>query len=272
MNSIAFVFLLCNLWQVNNNVLTNDTTHTSEVLIIGTVHRGNPQMSASSLLRLLEIEKPDIIFIESDTVSVITCKNNNVFGLEIASKLGILRPSIEQRAVQRFVKRNQNVCIIPYDTVFARKTYIKNFVSHTEVIYNRLDSLYESGSMSEIDGDRYVRYQDLTSYFYQQIYEKDLKGINGQVLVDSSRLMMKLKEMILPELTGKYIPDELNWLKENLVFDNRRNQFMGSYLLKTIAGIKSKKIIVLTGLLHKYFLHDYLGPFEQQYQFKLTSF
>lgn len=272
MNSIAFVFLLCNLWQVNNNGLTNNTTYTSEVLIIGTVHRGNPQISAKSLLRLLEKEKPDIIFIESDTVPVVTCKNNNVFGLEIASKLGIWRPSIEQRAVQRFVKRNKDVCIIPYDTVFARKAHVKNFEGHTENIFNRLDSLFEGGFMAEQDRERYERFLNLTSFFYRELFEKDLKIINDKALVDSSRQMTKMKAMILPEFTATYIPEEKSWLKESLAFDDKRNQFMGRYLLKSIAGVQSKKIIVLTGLLHKYYLLDYLDPHEQELQFRLTSF
>jgi pheromone shutdown protein TraB len=271
MNSIAFVFLLFNFWQDSSNMLLRVDTPTREVLIIGTVHRGNPQISSKSLLQILEKERPDVIFIESDTVSAITCKNNNVFGLEIASKLGIWRPSIEQRAVQRFAKRNKNVCIIPYDTVFARRSYIKDFVSRSETIFNRLDSLFEVGKMNAVDVERYNRYQILTSDFYNQLYEKDLKEINERSLLDSSRLMMKMKEEILPEFAARYIPEEENWVKENLAFDDRRNQFMGRYLLKSFTEIKHQKIIILTGLLHKYFLFDYLSPFEQEHHFKLVS-
>ena len=271
MKSIAFVLLLCNLWQDSSNFLSRDTTWTREVLIIGTVHRGNSQISSRSLLRVLEKEKPDIIFIEADTVENINCKNKNVFGLEIAAKLGIWKPSIEQRAVQRYVKKNNKVCVIPYDTVFERKAYIKDFVAHSDMIFTKLDSLYENDIMDEEDLQLYGRYQELNLFFYSQLHEMNLFEINEPAFIDSSRVMTRMKEMILPVISGKYVPDEVPWLRENLAFDNNRNLFMAQYIQKSIADFKAKKIVVLTGLLHKYFLNDYLSPFQKEYQFILTS-
>ena len=85
----------------------------TEILIIGTIHTGNKNINHKILYQLLESLNPDIILDEDSQ------KYKPVFGLKTARFLKIVKPSIEQLALQTFLKRHPNAIVLPYDTTFA---------------------------------------------------------------------------------------------------------------------------------------------------------
>lgn len=68
----------------------------TEILIIGTIHTGNKNINHKILYQLLESLNPDIILDEDSQ------KYKPVFGLKTARFLKIVKPSIEQLALQTF--------------------------------------------------------------------------------------------------------------------------------------------------------------------------
>jgi hypothetical protein len=80
---------------------------------------------------------------------------------------------------------------------------------------------------------------------------------------------------IFQKLVQKYVSDEelKEWSATDLEFWDKRNEFMAAQLLKHIALNPGKKMIVLSGLLHKYPLLQLLGKAKknQEFSFRIVD-
>ncbi len=80
------------------------------------------------------------------------------------------------------------------------------------------------------------------------------------------------EELILP-LTKKYLKDSLliNEFEKDIVFWNERNKYMARQIENISELYPKKRIIVLTGLNHKYFLIKNLSKNKLKTDYKVTN-
>jgi hypothetical protein len=219
----------------------------TELFIIGTIHYGNKKFDHRTLYQLLKQYNPDVILQEQSN------PYSRVFGLKTATFLRIAKPSIEQLALQQYTKHNPAVLVLPYDTSIAeRKLYVKN----VEQLKGQLYGALNKANMSHEDSLVYARYANQYNDFFAQIDREDLPTINTPETVDIPRqLYQKQRNEILP-LAKKYVSDTLlvQAYEDDLDFWIARND----YMVKTIVGyakqFEGKRIVVLTGHFHKYYL------------------
>jgi hypothetical protein len=254
-----FTITILVLYQINGYCQTDSSKN--EVIIIGTIHTGNKNFNHKTLYLLLDSLMPDIILDEDSEIF------KPVFGLKTATFLKFLKPSIEQLALQTFSKRNRNIIILPFDTAFAikqssknqvkneilaRKQYIKNQIKLEAAIFDSLqivtkdfiDSLNLANSISK-------RYK-----YYESFNDKNLKEINEPTFYNIAGDLYKDDEELILPLIKKYLKDTIliKEFEKDLVFWDKRNKYMVRKIESISELHPKKRIIVLTGLNHKYFL------------------
>jgi hypothetical protein len=248
-----------------NSYSQTDTSKT-EVIIIGTIHSGNKKINHKTLYKLIESLNPDIILDEDSQ------KYKPVFGLKTAKFLKIAKPSIEQLTLQTILKRNQNVIVLPYDTAFAthqhgkkqvrieykaRRKYINNAESVRQSFHDNLFNVKKTN----IDSAIYAEFANKHNYYYSLFDTSTLGRINRKDMIDMSRDIKNLEELVVLPLGKKYISDSflVNNFSNEIQFWNQRNDHMVKKILYYTKQFEGKKIVVLTGLNHKYYLQDKIG-------------
>ena len=244
-NLITLVLLLI----INTKSFGQADSSKTEIVIIGTIHTGNKFFNHKTLSKILKKLNPDIILNEDSE------KHKPVFGLKTAKFLKIAKPDIEQLALQTFSKENKNVNIFPYDTNFVSRIKYKRKINKIHsLFFNRLNA----AKMSQEDSISYADYANLRNDYGEFIMRATLVEINQPDIIDIARKKYELEETVILPIARKYLDDFLliDEFEKNLLFWNARNQFMVRQIISYINKYPKKRIVVLCGLNHKYFLND----------------
>jgi len=228
----------------------------AQVTIIGTIHNGNSHFDYKTLFHILERIKPDIILVEQSEPF------RRVFGLQTASFLRIWHPGIEQRALQKYTRKYKHLRILPYDTLIPEtRKYARTLSSNTQTVMNLLADAANNGQMTKEDSLTYAVYIEKRNSLFAFISDTTLERINKPDVIKKTKEIYQSYSPVLLNLVNNYIKDSAlaNWYRYEDNFWVQRNIFMGKQVVNTIVRNKGKKIVVLTGLAHSYFLHDYIG-------------
>lgn len=223
----------------------------TEIIIIGTIHTGNKSFNHKTLFEILKLNEPNIILWEQST------KFKPVFGLRTAQFLKIWRPGIEQLSLQKYVAFNKTIQILPFDTIIpSRKNYIKYLKTTKESFH---DSLYIAKKTIS-DSTIYADFRQKLDLYYGLLDTATLSRINQVDIINKSRELYYLEEKLILPLGKKYISDSLiiNNFSTEIRFWNDRNEHMVNQIKMYANQFAGNRIIILTGLDHKYYLLDKL--------------
>jgi len=239
----------------------------TNVTIIGTKHDGNQHFDHKTIYKYLQDIKPDVILIEQDD------EYKKVTALTIAKEVGF-KIAIEDLAVQKYKKKNKDCIIQPYDTSFDRKKYVQSLIQNYKQINSSLKQAYKSEKMTTADRENYLRYNQLSNFIYGKALNTTLEDMNSNDVLDSCRVLYHLDRSSHKDAVLQYVADTSvsNWYQGELKFWDDRNNYMASRILHHINQYPGKNIVVLSGLLHKYYLLDALAPYEKKYGFQIVSF
>ena len=278
------LLVICFYFITHVFVFAQQSEKLTEILIIGVNHNKTKKINYNKLYQLLEKNKPDLILWEQSE------DFERVFGLRTAYRLKIFSNATEQLALQVFNKKNKLIPILGFDTSFsssinikkvdissnqyskeeriAKKNYIKESIRIDDTFFTKL---YQSKLNNE-DSLKYRAYADLHNNYIDDIYNKSLEEINLPVIYYKSKKMEEMESNIIIPLARKYMIDSitLNEYISDLNFGKARNSFMVQNILDIAFTHKGKRIIVLTGLSHKYFLIDELNK-QTMMNLKLLS-
>lgn len=223
----------------------------TEIQIIGVVHSGNKNINYKVLSNFLVEQNPDIILWEQED------EFKRVFGLLTAYRLKFARPPVEQMALQKLTHKNKLIPILGFDTLIkSRKDYLKKIIKVDDSIH---EELYHA-KLSVEDSLAYDKYAKLRNETIDQYLEGTLSNINSPAIYEKEISIREMERNIIVSLADKYVNDKklVNDFKEELSFWTARNDYMVKRILEVARNQNVKKIIVLTGLAHKYYLVDKL--------------
>jgi hypothetical protein len=226
---------------------------TTRLTIIGTIHNGNKHFGHRILLQLLKDIKPDIILSEQDN------EYKRVFGLLTANFLKIWHPSIEQLALQRYTRGDKKCKVLPFDIfIDDRKKYLADKKINAAKISEALITKLSGNFMSRNDSTAYTKYMRIRNSYYNKIMDTTLERINRKDIIDVTRMIFNLDKDLIMNLANKYLTDTslVHWLNYEIDFWDQRNDYMVKQILNYTDLYKGQRIVVLTGLNHKYFLLD----------------
>jgi len=231
----------------------------SSISIIGTVHYGNKVFNHKEIYNELKRQKPDIILIENFRIP------KKVWGKPFLRLFGH-KFTDETIAYQKYMKKFPMVTILPFDTSINGATYLgeRNWVTKN-VMGKQISELYKNGAMDSADRFMVERVANLFGNS-NPFTEFALDTLNMPWMQDKIRAYHDYLENILPKLVAKYLKDTAT--AERLKNFNTgwilRNDYMVNSVKRITSNYRGKRIIILVGLGHKYYLIDKLSSFQPE--------
>jgi hypothetical protein len=109
--------------------------------------------------------------------------------------------------------------------------------------------------------------------YYVSMSSKSYRELNKKVVSDSIRSFMALEKELnlklienIPEL-GIY----KDWQTQNYANWVQRNEAMAKNIIRFTDTTKAKRVVVFTGILHKYYLIDLLNSYNNEQNFEIIE-
>jgi hypothetical protein len=250
--------------------------------IVGTVHNPTKGFNADSLFEIINHFNPDIILTETDT-SIYTNTLNEYRRLKtpLFAKIGRTLhfgkkapEENETRAVRKYKFLYPAVEIRPFDYEGRNEYHSKhNILSEPDTVMTAIQTLFDKNELApshKVVWQAWKSINDTLDGFYDQtpfvinqnelyrITEKrqslQYQGIN-QIVQEDQRLT-------------KFRP----FYQVNTDFWDVRNKTMADHILQFIKLYPKKRIMLLTGFMHKYYLLNELSLKQRATNFKVTEY
>jgi hypothetical protein len=251
----------------------------TDVIIIGTKHSPNQVYNGDSLMKTVLNLKPDIILIEEDSMSY-SFKTGSFRPLPgwsmFLRQIGVraeLGP--EDDMIQRLHREFPQVIIKPYDVAFngkERVRYRKKMLQWENDFTNAMSDAYERKEMSDYRANVHSARQLMISSLWQ-LMDGQLQDFNADSTTEFVRQLEALDYVHFRALVDSVpsLKPFTTRVYEQLQLAEHRNEVMVHQILRYATEYNGKRIIVLTGLLHRFYQLDKLAPKREQLNFRLLD-
>ncbi|BDQ10958.1 hypothetical protein [Sediminibacterium sp. TEGAF015] len=236
----------------------------NRVIIIGTKHNGNKKLTVKSMYNVIKRINPDLILMELDSTIISNCSINKVWGAQTAEWLGIWKNPVEYRAVRKFQKQNKLVCVSPFDVYIPnRKTYIAYNRAMEKSHQEALSNVYLQGLLNGPESAEYEKYTEINNAFLQ-VLDSSLLQMNRASLTDTIENILYREKHFIRRLTLQYpaLQPYGNWYNAQLDFWDERSAVINKKIWDQLNANSNKTIVIVTGLLHKADIENFLQKKE----------
>jgi hypothetical protein len=235
-----------------------------QVYIIGVVHEHKKFRNADSLLIVLNSIKPDLILSEMDTLTWMFDSDYSLFKPKYwedeKQKLRFKKSiSPEDKATYLYARKIPSTDVHPFDMTIANRKEYWEFLA-AKKWHQSLKKAYKKGTLkNELDS----AYHSFFKYSkqYKILSKLTYSQLNRPSLVDSFRNIMRIEDslslMLLENVDVS--PSYKDWFQRMARLDRERDSVMVKNILYFIERTKARKVVVLTGFLHKPLLLDGLS-------------
>ncbi len=173
----------------------------------------------------------------------------------------------------RYQEYHPTVIIHPFDqTIINRKKFVHNQETFEQQWTTDLNKAYDK---NEIPDKLIPQHETFISYnnYLHNLHEGDYINMNRPVVTDSIRKLMQLEYEHISSLMKKVprLKKYASQFMDQHTYWKVRNEIMSQNILDFISIHKGRKIIILTGILHKYYLEDLLSKHQANRGFKLNN-
>jgi hypothetical protein len=285
---IAFLSLLrfdCKEKQWYTEKINNPTPQHSDtittVCILATVHQANTNYNADSIVAILNQFQPDLILTEEDTLLFETFHKGYYQTLQkplfarLGRSFGFGTPEeIEGRAVRKYKISHPAVDIRPFDYEGRNAFFEKNNIfSKEDEVGNRLDSLVSNHSLTQEQAKIWSTYGNINDTLNKQSSQTPY-FINQQAYYDLTERRQVYQYNKVADIvnTNDSLKEYRAFYKTNADFWDSRNKHMAEHIANFIRQYPNKRIMVLTGSMHKYYLLKELTQLQDKLKFKLKEY
>ncbi|MCA6467377.1 MAG: hypothetical protein IM552_05170 [Chitinophagaceae bacterium] len=259
--------------------LKNGDTGKTKIFIIGVVHIENECRNADSLFNILQDIKPDLILSETDTLSGYFKSDYTLIEppgwYKMARKINVgKKMPPEMEVLYKYLNYDSTIKCFPFDMpILNRKDNVvvnNNKEKEWVAIVNKA---YSENKITANLLPHFGLYLEYNNY-YVSILNKSYSDINRKVVSDSIRSFMALEKEVNPKLI-EILPELVKleeWQKKNSREWLHRNEVMAKNVIRFTELSKSKKTVILTGLLHKYILKDLLSSSNTDGKYELVEY
>jgi hypothetical protein len=262
-----------------SRVKQNDTT--TVVCILGTVHLPNPNYNSDSIVAILNLFQPDLILTEEDTLLFesyhkrYTQTLQKPFFARLGRSFGFgSAEEIEGRAVRKYKINHPAVDIRPFDYEGRNAFYVANntFLKEDEVD-KKLEHLAVSHLFTQEQLKIWNAYCTLNDSL-NRVNKETPYIINQQAYYSLTEKRQDYQYHKVADIVNSH--DSLKSLRTfyntNGEFWNTRNKTMAGHIANFIQRYSKKRILVLTGAMHKYYLRNELTPLQDKLKFRLQEY
>ncbi len=273
-----FISFLVAKFFLTSILLSQNNQHAT-VVIIGVSHTESRFMNTDSLLLVLQKVKPDLILDEMQSPSGFYTKEKELRKLPVSvklrTKLGIgQKLSPEKMVLYEYRKIDSNIIIRPFDIYIEdRNKYIRQDKEWENKFFGIVNDPKNSNTFSLYQTDLFLQYVRLNNFVYN-ITRKSYFDMNQPDVPDSLRKMIAVRDPFTQSIVDSVaIARSLRpYYEKNKNFWRERNEKMANNIIEYIQEYPGKRIVVLTGLLHKHYLMDLLHQSPQRDLFKVVEF
>lgn len=255
-------------------VLYSCTSKKTELILLGTVHQPIQNFTPDSLYDILVKIKPDLILAEVDS---------SFFTEEF--KFNKTWDSNENIATIKYME-NFEVDIRPYEFTGRNEYRMKIGARPTDSKATAmLDSLYKSNELDPEGKKVYQRYLSINDSLNALVYS-GARGFNNSQTDELARIrqLYQYKELLkimneYPVFASTFLVkddgDSISYAegyKRASDFWDLRNQTMGKNILHFVDEYKGKRIVVLNGFFHRYYLNSLIKPKQKEKNFVVKDF
>ncbi len=267
---ICAVVLFYNLAYSQNKVSLNlYNNYLKEITIVGNIHHGNQKITADSLYDYVKKITPDLLLTE-----VLTTKTKIPIPIKIGLYLGFIHYTIDYIAEKKFVENDTLLKILPFDVEMDRIKYLREKVRNERKMWGSINRFINSKEITVQQKNIFLKFISVDSFLNKNIDTEDLHGLNKRNVSDSVEKRMEiLNADILPIVKKeKTISKWANYLETDIKFWDYRNKKMAENIISILKTENNKKrIVILCGLYHKYYLEKLLAPLANANNFKLLD-
>ncbi len=270
-------FLISNFFLTS--ILLSQNNEQTIVVIIGVSHTETRFVNTDSLLLVLQKVKPDLILDEMQSPSGYYTKEKELRELpasyKLRTKLGIgnkLPP--EKMVLYEYRKIDPSIIIRPFDIYIEdRNKYIRQDSEWENKFFGIVNDPKYFNTFSSYQIDLFLQYTRLNNFLYD-LTQKSYFDMNQPDVSDSLRKMIALSDpFIISIVDSVAVAGSLKpYYDKKKNFWRERNEKMASNIIEYIQEYPGKRIAVLTGLLHKYYLMDLLHQAPRRDLFKVVEF
>ena len=245
---------------------TNFSFCQSSLCILGTIHEPTKQVNINTIYGAIKNFKPDIILYEADTTYDIL---NNLNKIDLTEG----RIVIEFHAIKKYVDYKPKTIILPFDWEEKQLFLVKNNFWEKIDSMNKIFNNYFNNHTDKYTKVVTEAYNDFSS-LDNLIKTVSLRTQNEQYIRKLIELKSKWEYNKLIEMSNETegLKTAASYLSLGLEYWNKRNQEMSTNVLKVIKKYPNKRILVLTGNNHKYFLYNLLEPKQIENRFILKEY
>jgi hypothetical protein len=174
----------------------------------------------------------------------------------------------------KYRKIEPNIIIRPFDIYIEdRNKYVRRDLEWEKKFFGILNNPENSDSFSSYQTDLFLQYVRLDNFVYD-VMGKSYFDMNQPNISDSVRKMIAVSEPFFTSIVDSVaVACSLKpYYQKKKNFWRERNEKMANNILEYIHEYSGKRIVVLTGLFHKYYLMDLLYQVPQRDLFKVVEF
>lgn len=266
MRTILFLFV--------GSLFYSCTNKKTELVLLGTVHQPIQNFTPDSLYYILEKIKPDLILFEVDS---------SFFTEEF--KFKTTWESNENIAVVKYME-NFDVDVRPYEFTGRNEYRIKIGSRPTDgKAIELLDSLYRSNQLDTLSQQVYKEFLQLSDSLNSFAY-LGAKAFNNSITDRTAEIRQQYQYKKLIKIINEYpVFSNTYFVKEDndsisyaegymraSEFWDLRNQTMSKNISHFVRLYKGKRIVVLNGYNHRYYLNSLIQPKQDELGFVVKEF
>ncbi|HEX7845504.1 MAG TPA: hypothetical protein VF476_06835 [Chitinophagaceae bacterium] len=264
-----------------NSSQKKDPDTMTVVCILATVHHSNPNYNADSIVAILNQFQPNLILTEEDTALFENYHKSYDRTLQrplfarLGRSFGFGNPEeIEGISVRKYKISHPAVDIRPFDYEGRNAFYVTNnsFFKEAEVS-NRLEHLANNRSLTKEQAVIWSVYLNINDTL-NRLTNQTPHDINQQVFYELTERRQYYQYHKVAEIVNSNdsLKEYSEFYKTNADFWDTRNKRMSEHIANFIRQYPNKRIIVLTGAMHKYYLLKELRPLQNQLNFRLREY
>lgn len=246
----------------------------TEVFVVGTVHFPTPAFTADSLYDALEALRPDLILFEIDSTRLAAVLGPPTPMQRLGRALGWEGIPNEAAAVAKYRRRHPAALVRPYEWGRRDQFHRQHGILSTPgLIFSKLKELRDAGQLTPRQQRTLATYDSLTARLNALGGTQPLAALNSMAADSLAQRRQNSQYHQLKTLVDEHaaLREYRAFYQVNERYWDIRNQAMARNVARYAALHPGRRLVVLCGFNHRYYLRRVLRQQAPKQHFRLRD-
>lgn len=241
----------------------------TEVYVVGSMHFETDNIKRNDIYNYIDSISPSIILYESDTNTVNRMVKRTDFFNQLMSSFSNGN-RVENFVALRYLKHHPESKVLGYEWEERDRFHFKhNYRKNMGKLLGTAIKLNKEKVLSNEESEIMVEFFKASKKYSNLGNSKTVYDFNNPISDSIIRIRQEFAYHKIPQiLKTKNLSDELReFLPVHMSYWDIRNLAMVNNIVNQIKNNPNKRIVVLTGFSHRYYLTDELKKLQEEYDF-----